>query len=62
MLTATVLAIFFIPVFFVGIRGLAPRKHSPGTADTREAQDSDAGGLLPRRPLSGAPAPFEKER
>jgi Cu/Ag efflux pump CusA len=62
MLTATVLAIFFIPVFFVGIRALALRKRSPGTDNTRGAQDTGAGGLLPRRPLSGAPAPLSPER
>ncbi len=62
MVTATVLAIFFTPVFFVSIRTVALRKHAPGADHTRAAPDSDAGGLLPRRPLSGAPAPFEKER
>lgn len=63
MFTATVLAIFFIPVFFVGIRALALRKHSSGAEETGGAQEPDAGGLLPRRPLPGAPAPllFEKD-
>ncbi|MGH8257891.1 MAG: efflux RND transporter permease subunit, partial [Steroidobacteraceae bacterium] len=52
MLTATVLAIFFIPVFFVGIRALALRKHASAAArGERRVLQADPDGLQQRHPL-----------
>ncbi|HEU0195710.1 MAG TPA: efflux RND transporter permease subunit, partial [Nevskiaceae bacterium] len=52
MISATVLAIFFVPVFFVGVRGLAMRKHpQPATDDepppTAPEQRLVSGGIAP---------------
>ncbi|HEX5463888.1 MAG TPA: efflux RND transporter permease subunit, partial [Burkholderiales bacterium] len=47
MFSATVLAIFFVPVFFVGVRRFILRRHSAPAENTEQAESSSSGPPTP---------------